>query len=758
MTTDTNAQQQRRALTPEIEVGRPERAVALGSIFAPAAVTAAMPILESSASFGLTLATGGYLTLATAAYTQQISARVLEMIPGGDILHGHRSTLMLSSALTTSGLVAGLAGGDAGSLGLLLGFLDVPSVEGLASLTWWGATGILPLKLRKVLARRGSKKQRKKAGPKLIPGMSARERDILLTWAHFASDGPAKDHVMTLRVLRPDRWEAAIVAPKGKPVQVRAEAISALYEVPLDQVEILTGAHAGECLVIVHAQPRAAVTQQTPSGIKGLWELRVAKAGVLPRSYVDDVQARDGVTGLIIRANEDAPSLAQPNVYDLAGALRTRPSLLAYTPTTNPRVGHVLLMDRNPLQDKRPITSAADVAMSASGRMALGMMATGRKAVLQLVDRALGALHVAVVGTTGAGKGGVIQLICLGVHVAGSAIIYADPKGSSNPTVEDMAAYSAGGPDDVIKALRVANAVLDHRIEESKATKTKNFTPTPERPHILVVVDEAPEILNGGEGAYIASRLSRLGRSVGMSLLIASQTMLADLIGGSEVRQQIIGGGTLIFLRVAKEVVSLAGAIPEKFKTVDPSQIPISWSADEDEEQIFYDETQEIPEHDRTYGLGYIADHTTSPQMFRASDMEDAAPYLSGIPVTHPADVPWWHDVEALAAIENTVVKKKATVSDDEGGAGFEPGYEPGEPGLSLLKEPTARERVLAGLTWLHREMGDIEDGYPVKEIEFASKVAGQTLQNVLGDLTKAGDIIRVKKGHYALPPSDDQD
>ena len=763
MTTNTTPQQPGTAIEAgqASQADRPERAVALGTIAAPIAVTAATPFLDSSAGFAVCLATGTYLTIAASAYTERISARLLGMTPGGDILHGHRSTLMLSSALTTSGLTAGLAGGAAGSVDLLFGVFTVPSPGGLASLAWWGAVGVLPLKLRKVLRSTNSKRERKKAGAARVKrpaGMGPREYHILLTWARFAADGPAKDHVMRVTVLQRDRWEAVITAPKGRPVQVRAEAISALYEVPLDQVEVLPGAHAGECRVIVHAKPRTAAIEQTPSDIKGLWEVRVARPGVLPKSYVSDVQTRDGVTGLIIRANEDSSALAQPNVYHLAGALRTRPTLLTYTPTANPRVGQVLLMERNPLQDKRPINSAADVAMSPSGRIALGMMATGRKAYLQLVDRALGALHVAVVGTTGAGKGGVIQLICLGVHAAGSAIIYADPKGSSNPTVEDMAAYSGTGPDGALRALRVANAVLDHRIDESRITKEKNFTPRPDRPHVLVVVDEAPEILNdAAEGAIIASRISRLGRSVGMSLLIASQSMLAELVGGSETRQQIINGGTLIFLRVAKEVVTLAGSIPEKFKTVDPSQIPVSWSEDQDEEQVFYDEDQEIPEAERTYGLGYIADHQAAPAMFRASDMEDAAPYLGGIAVTHPEDVPWWRDEAVLVEIENAVVKKRKPTTNDGDDGGFEAG---GFEFSVLTKEPTAKEKILRGLTWLHQEMGTPDEGFAVKEIELASGVKGQTLQNVLGDLTNAGTVVRVKKGHYALtqPDGDEQE
>ncbi|MGW4851243.1 hypothetical protein ACWEPZ_08380 [Streptomyces sp. NPDC004288] len=113
-------------------------------------------------------------------------------------------------------------------------------------------------------------------------------------------------------------------------------------------------------------------------------------------------------------------------------------------------------MKHNPLQEGTPFPGTHVLKISDGGYVQIGRHVSGFPARLQFTDPVLGARHLFIAGVTGSVKGGLVQIVALADHVNGHAIIYGDPKGSSNPDIELMACYSGLGDGGIMGALCVA--------------------------------------------------------------------------------------------------------------------------------------------------------------------------------------------------------------------------------------------------------------------------------------------------------------
>lgn len=749
MTDDTQTQ----TSAPASKGSGPERAAALFSMAAPIAVPAAAPFLEGGATFGLTLATGAYLGLTSAAYGGHLSQRLLGMVPGGDILHGHRSTLALSSWMAAGGLASVHFGGVQQLDALFAGVLDPSTIPGIISLGWWGAWSLLPLKLRGVM--RGTKSRKglpAPGGASLIPSQRSEGAVALVArWAQYArpKGGSAPDHELRIVSYSSlNNWVGVVTAPVGSATRVTAQAVSSLYEIPEDSIEMIPGRHAGEVMFRVSPEPVQGPGRLSPSDLKGMWRTYVAKkGGPLPNSYVDEIRTKGVVTWMRILADDDIDVLPDVTTSRLAGALRTSPSLVSYEQTSNPREAHAYLMSRNPLETPKAVTSADELALG-SGAVSVGQTITERRVAIPLFDEENGAQHVAVAGSTGVGKSGVFQILALGALASGSAIIYADPKGSSNPAIEEMAAYS-GLADGALGSLRVALAILRHRKVESAKAREKTFRVRPGRPHIAVFVDECAGVIGEDhpEGAAIAQEIVTQGRSLAMSLVMASQSFNVAAVGSSITRSMVTTSGSVIVLRTSKDAARYM-QLPDEWATVSPSSIPASWN--QKMEDPFGDEDEaSIPKSARTYGLGYVSTwNQPHPRMFRSWKLEDATPLLPGGPVPAIADFPGWGDDSILAEIARTkaqIGEKKAAASE---GGDAEAG-----PSVLIPEAKTLKEQILDALEILDEEDGS--GGFAVSDIlEVAKDLTekdSDSIRSTLDKLKKDGKVARVARGAYRL-------
>ncbi|MFB7867342.1 DNA translocase FtsK [Streptomyces sp. NPDC056069] len=743
-----------------------ERAVGLATTLAPIITGIGAPFLDGGAAFTATLAYGAAGGFLAANYMNRLPNAVLAQIPGADIVRAHRSTLFTATLTSGMALAVGTLGGPAGTDALMAGILDMPSIPGILSLGWWAGVALVPFKLRTVLRRpRRPKTVPPQAPastytapkPALVPFTTA--DDIYMRWARHISDpatGKHKQQELTLRTVTNDKWTGTITAAAGASVNVTAETISSVYQVPAERVHLRDGAHAGERHVTVHRTAPPALDTTT---LAGAWAKWVATT-VMKGSHLEDIQ-HDPATGgevAIVVADDDKPRLVTPDRDDLVGALRTNTLLCSYTPTPgDPRRGVVRLMKHNPLQEGTPFPGTHVLEISDGGYVQIGRHISGFPARVQFTDPVLGAKHLFIAGVTGSGKGGLVQIIALADHVNGFAIIYGDPKGSSNPDIELMACYSGLGDDGIMGALRVAYALLKWRIAESARLKMKNFVATPGRPWVRVIIDEAhvplTELVDTNkEAQIIVEALAAKARSLGITLLIVNQAVNADKLGGSTtLRTNVIQGGSLVMLRSDSGQSHL---VTTGFEGIDPGQIPASWDVDR---PLIYDETVAMKDPKATFGLGYTLGPGGAAEMMRTFILESAAPYVDTDAVAYPADWPDWdrrHEIAATPVVDDGQDGGSASSMGTRIG-----GLLPSVWDTAPKKPTTADEKILAAFADLDDPIG-LETVYVDKDrITAATGVDGQTLNNALTRLTKKGKLHRQVedgkeiRGVYGLGP-----
>jgi hypothetical protein len=738
-----------------------ERAIAATTSLAPLAAGVIAPFLNTDAATALDLTALASTAVATANILDTIPSRLYNQLPAGDILRAHRLPNFIAHLTTSVALGMGTLAGPNGTDALLGGVTEIATnpIPGIVSLGWWAATLLVPYQLRTVLGL-GRRRTRPKtahgipAPPNTPPVPATDAEQTLYRWAQYISSPATGSHphqTLTLTHYIPGRqWTGLIDAPTGKPVTVTADNVSTVERVPTAWIHISDGAHAGQRTITVDLQPPA---ELDPSTLQGAWRKWVARTGgVMAGTHLKDVQTdpnTGGEVGYVI-AGENLNKLPTPDRSELAGALRTNTLLCSYNPVPgDPRKGEIRLMKHNPLQDGVPFPGPHVLKISEGGYVQIGRHVSGFPARIQFTDPILGAKHLFIAGVTGSGKGGLIQIVALADHVNGHAIIYSDPKGSSNPDVVTMACYSGLGEEGCMGPLRVAYALLQWRINESARLGMKNFQPTPDRPWVRVILDEAHVPLSElvhhkKEAAIILEALAAKARSQGIILTIVNQAVNADKLGGSTaLRMNVIQGGSLVMLRSDSGQQHL---VTTGFEGVDPGDIPASWDVDR---PLVYDDTVTLKDPKSTFGLGYTLGPGGAAEMMRTFILETAAPHIDPNTVAYPADWPDWDRREEIAA---TSILNDGDDNTDSG--------EPGLlfSGLELTKKPeTADDKVLKAL----RDAADpagLEATYLHKDdISQLTGLKGSTLNNALTDLTKAGRIHRgTERGTYGLGPAPD--
>jgi hypothetical protein len=743
--------------TPTTEAVRSpsaEKAVAMGEVAVPLATAAIMPLLQAQAATTVSTFLAAPVLVAGVNFAGFLADQTLDAVPGGDILRAHRQPMFVSAIATATAAATATVSGLPGIDALAAGWMQMPSISGMVSVAWWGSVAFVGFSLRRVLA--GSRRPRRKAAPAARPasapaGPSPVDRVLQLWHAHISGEhGTHTGEHLSLTAHGPEAWEGVIEAAPGRPVNVNADTVSGVYRIPAAWVHITKGPHNSS--KNIHVDLVAPSDEQVQrSELENRWLQRIAlRGGCVPGTHLEgmvDDPATGGVAAWVV-ADEDTDTVPVPDIHQLAGALRTTPLLISFEPTQDPRRAKFRKMLRSPLENGRPLPGPEGLRANENGFVQLGTGISGRPSRVQLFDPAGGARHVLVVGVTGSGKGGVLQLVCLSYHVNGIAIIYADPKGSSNPDVEDMASYAGCGREKAMGALRLAYAILLHRVAQSQRLRMKNFVPTDEMPFVALVLDEFAQLLGENspflaEASMIVAAVAEQGRSLGMCVVLCGQIINLDKMGGdTSIRDNIFYGGALILLRsdgAQKNRVDL----PDSFDGADPSKIPAFWQSGND--SLIYDPN--VPEDDprRTFGVGYVVGPDERAEMMRAWILESAAGLFDPANIAAPHDFPGWDDRDLIAA---TPIDPSTAATTSDGGTSWEPGPAP----TVLTKEPTAKEKILRTLDDYRDPMNEEIGFLSLEAIIKITGVTPKTVENTCSKLARAGELVRRKTGEYGLP------
>lgn len=752
----------------------PERFAAIAQVLVPVGAGVLAPMLDPNAAAAAGIGFMAGATFAGANYMNRLGTWA-NQLPGMDIARAHRDTMGISTMTTGMALGLGVFGGPEATDLLMAGALNPVSVPGILSLGWWSAVALTGFKLRRVFGSRAIKAARTaaqaatNADPSAPASPATLADQIMAAWGRHISDADRGQHrhqILTDVCVYTDRWTGRVIAPAGASVNVSKEAVSSVYRKNPGCIHLEHGNHAGEALITVwHAAP----PELDPATLQGAWKKRVASTGgAMPKTHLEQVTDdpnTGGQAAWVVADDDMKGALRSPDLTDLAGDLRKSPLLISYEPNSNNvRKAIIRVMDHNPLEAGHAFPGLDSMKATAGGWFPIGKIISGHPARFQMFDPALGALHLVIAGTTGSGKGGAAQVVCLGYHANGAAILYADPKGASNPAIPKMAAYSGLQKHGALGAMRLSYHVLQHRIEEAAKYDLKNFQPSKSRPWVPTVLDEAPQMLapkvpNRAEAVHIVKAGSALGRSMGMPWTLITQTVNLDQMGGEQaIRANLLAGGAWLILRTDSDQVNL-GDLPTGFEGIDPSHIPAVWPTDD--ETLIYD--PDMPENDprRTFGLGYLATPGGRAGMMRIDTLEDATPHIRPELIAAPEDVPWWGDQDRMEELASTPLpgfEEKGDADDDEDGTGssvIAAGFN------FQKKEATAEEKILTAL----REdadplqldyldgADDIDpDDFDVTYMERATLLAQtglveSTFANALSKLEAARKIHRVKEG-----------
>lgn len=185
-----------------------------------------------------------------------------------------------------------------------------------------------------------------------------------------------------------------------------------------------------------------------------------------------------------------------------------------------------------------------------------------------------------ITGGTGSGKSRMIESIAMSLAASEThptVVWFIDgDEGASSVLLADHADHTALD-EEMTQArdlLKGALGVMRLRRAENVANKWEGFTPTTDRPGILIIIDECHLIFADDDLRAMAAEIARRGRKVGVAILGASQLASLDAFGGAgkpntDALRSSLRAGNGVILR------SNTNSTKDIFKVdIDPSQFP----------------------------------------------------------------------------------------------------------------------------------------------------------------------------------------
>jgi len=240
------------------------------------------------------------------------------------------------------------------------------------------------------------------------------------------------------------------------------------------------------------------------------------------------------------------------------------------------------------------------------GLARIGRFADGQPARIRGWVPMDGTRHTLLAGASGSGKTALLDLL---IHLALASEIpvvplILDPQnGQSLPQWKDRLLYAAGLEECARYERGLHAAMLDRSTRMASMTwrdedgfKMKGLDFYDHRlagfPIVMIITDEAPELLGGGGNSKLGAEMTRLkgsraklGRKAGDMEVLAAQVPSLGELGGDQALRAMFVGGNVGSLRTAEKVSQGMLGL-----SVDPSLLP-----------------KYFPSGEPTQGVGYVA-------------------------------------------------------------------------------------------------------------------------------------------------------
>ncbi|MGH8880734.1 MAG: hypothetical protein ACRD0P_25825, partial [Stackebrandtia sp.] len=181
-----------------------------------------------------------------------------------------------------------------------------------------------------------------------------------------------------------------------------------------------------------------------------------------------------------------------------------------------------------------------------------------------------------ICGAPDSGKSRMMESIALSAAAIGTVIWFGDPQGgASSPWLAKHADHYASGVGAIEKMLAEALLVKDLRQAENALYDWEGFTHSPERPGLLIFIDECHSAFADSAIQEMAIELAREGRKCGIAIVAASQVATLDAFGKgqeADALRSCITAGNLVVLRTTsnntKNVLPGVDVNPTKFPAI----------------------------------------------------------------------------------------------------------------------------------------------------------------------------------------------
>lgn len=174
---------------------------------------------------------------------------------------------------------------------------------------------------------------------------------------------------------------------------------------------------------------------------------------------------------------------------------------------------------------------------SIAERIDLGVFEDGSPVLVSILRR-----NGLVGGVVGSGKSGVLNVILANLAACPDVVIWGiDLKGGMElrPWASCLDRL-ATTPAEAAVMLRDAVRIVEARAHAMGDGSARVWEPSPERPALIIVVDEYAELVENAAGAAeSADSLARRGRAVAVTLLAATQRPTQQAMGNGAVRSQM---------------------------------------------------------------------------------------------------------------------------------------------------------------------------------------------------------------------------
>ena len=321
-----------------------------------------------------------------------------------------------------------------------------------------------------------------------------------------------------------------------------------------------------------------AVPETKHESVPALWDQHLgAKDAIMAGSFLsdpDDSKANCESYTINLRPGKQTITGTIRNLELIAGGLYTPVENLVLEPHPDRNPNHVKLtvVRKSPIKDTLPYAGARIVG-SHRNMIEVGPYGDGdgwarwqmwRPGEKPMTGSWLSGL---VVAGTGSGKSRLVELLAAGYMATGNAVVwFVDPQGgASSPALQEYADWyvSSEGVGRMIAALE---DIAQAREDEMGLEGWSRFDPTPERPGIVVFLDEC-HVTIGRYGAKLEA-LARKVQKVGISFVALTQGGSLESLGKDTLRASLMAN-LIVMKTKSNQTKNLLPGL-----TVDPEMLP----------------------------------------------------------------------------------------------------------------------------------------------------------------------------------------